>query len=114
MLIFKKNWIVIYEYFFKEGVMVVKKDFNFVKYFDIEGVLNLEVIKVVLVWKLVIYEGFVLLEWYKLIILILDKIDCNWLILIIDKNWWWRFLVINGKVLMKYWKFVEIVRNGDF
>lgn len=54
MLIPKKNRIAIYEYLFKEGVMVAKKDFNLAKHPDIEGVPNLEVIKAALVWKSVI------------------------------------------------------------
>lgn len=45
MLIPKKNRIAIYEYLFKEGVMVAKKDFNSPKHPDIEGVPNLQVIK---------------------------------------------------------------------
>lgn len=45
MLIPKKNRIAIYEYLFKEGVMVAKKDFNNPKHPDIEGVPNLQVIK---------------------------------------------------------------------
>lgn len=44
MLIPKKNRIAIYEYLFKEGVMVAKKDFNAPKHRDIEGVPNLQVI----------------------------------------------------------------------
>ena len=113
MLIPKKNRIAIYEYLFKEGIMVAKKDFNLAKHPEIEGVPNLEVIKAAMVWKSVIYEGFVLLERYKLIILILDKIDRNRLISIIDKNRWRRFVVINGKAPTKYWKSAEIARNGD-
>lgn len=49
MLIPKKNRVAIYEYLFKEGVMVAKKDFNLPKHPDVEGVPNLQVIKAALV-----------------------------------------------------------------
>lgn len=49
MLIPKKNRIAIYEYLFKEGIMVAKKDFNLAKHPEIEGVPNLEVIKAAMV-----------------------------------------------------------------
>lgn len=45
MLIPKKNRIAIYEYLFKEGVMVAKKDDNAPKHLSIEGVPNLQVVK---------------------------------------------------------------------
>ncbi len=45
MLIPKKHRDAIYEYLFKEGVCVAKKDFNQKTHPDIEHVTNLEVIK---------------------------------------------------------------------
>lgn len=45
MLIPKKNRIAIYEYLFKEGVMVAKKDDNAPKHPSIEGVTNLQAVK---------------------------------------------------------------------
>ncbi|EDO47718.1 predicted protein [Nematostella vectensis] len=45
MLIPKKNRVIIYEYLFKEGVCVAKKDFNSPKHTQIENVPNLHVIK---------------------------------------------------------------------
>jgi hypothetical protein len=45
MLMPKKNRDKIYEYLFKEGVCVAKKDFNQKTHPDIEGVTNLQVIK---------------------------------------------------------------------
>lgn len=45
MLIPKKNRTSIYEYLFKEGVMVAKKDFNAPRHPDLETVPNLQVIK---------------------------------------------------------------------
>lgn len=52
MLIPKKNRTSIYEYLFKEGVMVAKKDFNAPRHPDLETVPNLQVIKAMQVWKL--------------------------------------------------------------
>ena len=51
MLIPKKNRIIIYEYLFKEGVIVAKKDFNAPKHNEIEAVPNLQVIKTLQVSK---------------------------------------------------------------
>ncbi|XP_065911475.1 small ribosomal subunit protein eS10-like [Dysidea avara] len=45
MLIPKKNRVAIYEFLFKEGVMVAKKDFNLPQHPELEGVPNLHVIK---------------------------------------------------------------------
>lgn len=45
MLMPQKNRKAIYEYLFKEGVCVAKKDFNQKTHPDIQGVTNLEVIK---------------------------------------------------------------------
>ena len=45
MLIPKKNRVAIYEFLFKEGVMVAKKDFNLPSHPELEGVPNLHVIK---------------------------------------------------------------------
>ncbi|CAK9297623.1 unnamed protein product [Gordionus sp. m RMFG-2023] len=45
MLMPKKNRHLIYEYLFKEGVMVAKKDFHAPKHPNIENVPNLQVIK---------------------------------------------------------------------
>lgn len=45
MLMPKKNRDKIYEYLFKEGVCVAKKDYNQKTHPDIEGVTNLQVIK---------------------------------------------------------------------
>lgn len=42
----KKNRVAVYEYLFKEGVCVAKKDFHLAKHPDI-GVPNLHVIKAV-------------------------------------------------------------------
>jgi len=41
----KKNRRAIYEYIFKEGVMVAEKDFHKPVHADIEGIPNLQVIK---------------------------------------------------------------------
>ena len=51
MLIPKKNRIAIYEYLFKEGVMVAKKDNNAPKHLSIEGVPNLQVVNAAKVCK---------------------------------------------------------------
>jgi len=45
MLMPKKNRRAIYEYLFKEGVMVAEKDFHKPVHPDIEGIPNLQVIK---------------------------------------------------------------------
>lgn len=45
MLMPKKNRQSIYEYLFKEGVIVARKDFHAPKHPDIVGVPNLQVIK---------------------------------------------------------------------
>lgn len=45
MLIAKKNRHAIYEFLFKEGVMVAKKDYHALKHPDLELIPNLEVIK---------------------------------------------------------------------
>ncbi|XP_076351549.1 small ribosomal subunit protein eS10-like [Tachypleus tridentatus] len=45
MLIPKKNRVAIYEYLFKEGVLVAKKDFHAPKHPELETVPNLQVIK---------------------------------------------------------------------
>ncbi|KAF4524537.1 hypothetical protein B566_EDAN002810 [Ephemera danica] len=45
MLMPKKNRISIYEYLFKEGVMVAKKDFHAPKHPELETIPNLHVIK---------------------------------------------------------------------
>lgn len=41
----KKNRVAIYEYLFKEGVMVAKKDYHAPKHPELEMIPNLEVIK---------------------------------------------------------------------
>ncbi|XP_044254561.1 40S ribosomal protein S10-like [Tribolium madens] len=45
MLMPKKNRIAIYEYLFKEGVMVAKKDTHAPKHPELENISNLQVIK---------------------------------------------------------------------
>lgn len=45
MLMPKKNRIGIYEYLFKEGVMVAKKDYHAPKHTELENIPNLQVIK---------------------------------------------------------------------
>lgn len=45
MLMPKKNRVAIYEYLFKEGVMVAKKDFHAPKHPELEAIPNLQVIK---------------------------------------------------------------------
>lgn len=45
MLMPKKNRVAIYEYLFKEGVMVAKKDYHAPKHPELETIPNLEVIK---------------------------------------------------------------------
>lgn len=45
MLMPKKNRVAIYEYLFKEGVMVAKKDFHAPKHPELETIPNLQVIK---------------------------------------------------------------------
>ncbi|XP_067002102.1 small ribosomal subunit protein eS10 [Anabrus simplex] len=45
MLMPKKNRVAIYEYLFKEGVMVAKKDFHAPKHPDLQTIPNLQVIK---------------------------------------------------------------------
>lgn len=51
MLMPKKNRRAIYEYLFKEGVMVAEKDFHKPVHPDIEGIPNLQVIKAMQVFK---------------------------------------------------------------
>jgi len=41
----KKNRVAIYEYLFKEGVMVAKKDFHAPKHPELDNIPNLQVIK---------------------------------------------------------------------
>lgn len=53
MLMSKKNRVMIYEYLFKEGVLVAKKDFHLPKHGEID-VPNLHVIKAMQVSKLFI------------------------------------------------------------
>lgn len=45
MLIPKKNRKTIYEYLFKEGVLVAKKDFNRAEHQEIKDIPNLQVVK---------------------------------------------------------------------
>ncbi|XP_015509273.1 small ribosomal subunit protein eS10 [Neodiprion pinetum] len=45
MLMPKKNRVAIYEYLFKEGVMVAKKDYHAPKHPELETIPNLQVIK---------------------------------------------------------------------
>lgn len=45
MLMPKKNRVAIYEYLFKEGVMVAKKDYHAPKHPELECIPNLQVIK---------------------------------------------------------------------
>nr|ADY39619.1 putative 40S ribosomal protein 10S [Hottentotta judaicus] len=45
MLMPKKDRVAVYEYLFKEGVLVAKKDFHAAKHPDLENVPNLHVIK---------------------------------------------------------------------
>ncbi|KAK7873396.1 hypothetical protein R5R35_000193 [Gryllus longicercus] len=45
MLMPKKNRVAIYEYLFKEGVMVAKKDFHAPKHPELQTIPNLQVIK---------------------------------------------------------------------
>lgn len=45
MLMPKQNRVAIYEYLFKEGVMVAKKDYHAPKHPDLEKIPNLQVIK---------------------------------------------------------------------
>ncbi|CAK9817303.1 40S ribosomal protein S10 [Anthophora plagiata] len=45
MLMPKKNRVAIYEYLFKEGVMVARKDYHAPKHPELEAIPNLQVIK---------------------------------------------------------------------
>lgn len=45
MLMPKKNRVAIYEYLFKEGVLVAKKDYHAPKHPELETIPNLQVIK---------------------------------------------------------------------
>ncbi len=56
MLIPKKNRKVIYEFLFKEGVLVAKKDFNAPTHNEIENVPNLQVIKALQVLGIQIHQ----------------------------------------------------------
>lgn len=49
----KKNRRAIYEYLFKEGVMVAEKDFHKPVHPDIDGIPNLQVIKAMQVFSCV-------------------------------------------------------------
>ncbi|KAI8102866.1 hypothetical protein M9434_005658 [Picochlorum sp. BPE23] len=51
MLISKKNRREVYKYLFKEGVLYAEKDFNLPSHPEIEGVPNLEVIKLMQSFK---------------------------------------------------------------
>lgn len=55
MLMPKKNRVAIYEYLFKEGVMVAKKDFHAPKHPELETIPNLQVIKAMQVRTQVTY-----------------------------------------------------------
>lgn len=50
----KKNRVAIYEYLFKEGVMVAKKDFHAPKHPELESIPNLQVIKAMQVRFLIV------------------------------------------------------------
>lgn len=52
----KKNRVAIYEYLFKEGVMVAKKDFHAPKHPELETIPNLQVIKAMQVRILIILK----------------------------------------------------------
>lgn len=54
MLMPKKNRVQIYEYLFKEGVMVAKKDFHLPKHPELETIPNLQVIKAMQVRNLIL------------------------------------------------------------
>lgn len=58
----KKNRISIYEYLFKEGVMVAKKDFHAPKHPELDNIPNLQVIKAMQV-IIVIYYCEITLDW---------------------------------------------------
>lgn len=48
----KRNRVAIYEYLFKEGVMVAKKDYHAPKHPELETIPNLEVIKAFTIFKI--------------------------------------------------------------
>lgn len=52
----KKNRVSIYEYLFKEGVMVAKKDFHAPKHPELENIPNLQVIKAMQVRFLIVLQ----------------------------------------------------------
>jgi small subunit ribosomal protein S10e len=56
MLMPKKNRRAIYEYLFKEGVMVAEKDFHKPVHPDLEGIPNLQVIKAMQVFELLLFH----------------------------------------------------------
>lgn len=53
MLMPKKNRVAIYEYLFKEGVMVCMKDYHAPKHPELETIPNLQVIKALQVKKII-------------------------------------------------------------
>uniref|UniRef100_A0A914RE36 Plectin/S10 N-terminal domain-containing protein n=1 Tax=Parascaris equorum TaxID=6256 RepID=A0A914RE36_PAREQ len=65
-----KNRRAIYEYLFKEGVCVAKKDYNQKTHPDIQNVTNLEVIKackVIFASLLLLLISVISCYWYKLV-----------------------------------------------
>lgn len=71
MLMPKKNRVAIYEYLFKEGVMVAKKDYHAPKHPELECIPNLQVIKAMQVIIIIIiidmFEFVLLLKSISLI-----------------------------------------------
>lgn len=53
----KKNRVAIYEYLFKEGVMVAKKDYHAPKHPELECIPNLQVIKAMqVIYDMIMYN----------------------------------------------------------
>ena len=78
----KKNRVAIYEYLFKEGVMVAKKDFHEPKHPDLQQIPNLEVIKALQVCTSSLVQLtslFILYQFYYDFIFVISESEVPWL-----------------------------------
>lgn len=79
MLMPKKNRYLIYEYLFKEGVLVAKKDFHLPKHPELD-VPNLQVIKTLQVQQFIFYskinlESFLFKIWVNFLLINFNNFD---------------------------------------
>lgn len=63
----KKNRVAIYEYLFKEGVMVAKKDYHASKHPELENIPNLQVIKAMQVKSFIRFFHIACIKWNSIV-----------------------------------------------